>query len=64
MSGQVVVSVSIVPAVEVVSTARTDVDVVVTEHGVADLRGLDEPARRRRLVAVAAPEHRDALGAS
>ncbi len=55
---------TIVPTVEVVSTPRTNVDVVVTEHGVADLRGLDEAARRRRLVAVAAPEHRDALDAS
>ena len=55
---------TIVPMVEVVSTPRTDVDVVVTEHGVADLRGLDEAARRRCLIAVAAPEHRDALDAS
>jgi acyl-CoA hydrolase len=55
---------TIVRSVEVVSTPRTDVDVVVTEHGVADLRGLDEDARRRRLAALAAPEHRDALGAS
>jgi acyl-CoA hydrolase len=55
---------TIVPAVEVVSTPRTDVDVVVTEHGVADLRGLDEDGRRRRLLEVAAPEHRDALASS
>jgi len=55
---------TIVPHVEVVSTPRTDVDVVVTEHGVADLRGLDEVARRQCLAAVAAPEHRDALDAS
>jgi acyl-CoA hydrolase len=55
---------SIVPAVEVVSTPRTDVDVVVTEHGAADLRGLDDAGRRRRLIEVAAPEHRDALAAS
>jgi acetyl-CoA hydrolase len=55
---------AIVPTVEVVSTPRTDVDVVVTEHGVADLRGLDEDGRRRRLIEVAAPEHRDALASS
>lgn len=55
---------TIVPRVEVVSTPRTDVDVVVTEHGVADLRGVDEVTRRRRLVDVAAPEHRGALEAS
>jgi acyl-CoA hydrolase len=55
---------TIVPTLEVVSTPRTDVDVVVTEHGVADLRGLDEAARRQCLAAVAAPEHRDTLAAS
>ncbi len=55
---------TIVPSLEVVSTPRTDVEVVVTEHGVADLRGLDDAGRRRRLIEVAAPEHRDALAAS
>jgi len=34
------------------STARCDVDVVVTEHGIADLRGLDDAERRRALVAI------------
>jgi len=34
------------------STARCDVDVVVTEHGIADLRGLDDAERRRALVAL------------
>lgn len=52
---------TIVPTVEVVSTARCDVQVVVTEHGVADLRGADDTERARRLAAVAAPEHRAAL---
>lgn len=42
----------------VASLARSDVDVVVTEHGLADLRGLDSAARRRALIAIAAPEHR------
>ena len=32
-----------------VTTARADVDVVVTEHGVADLRGLDDHERERVL---------------
>jgi acyl-CoA hydrolase len=45
----------------VVSTPRSDVDVVVTEHGIADLRRLDDDARAARLISVAAPEHRDAL---
>jgi acyl-CoA hydrolase len=52
---------TIVPEVEVVSTPRCDVDVVVTEHGVADLRGLDDAARAVRIAAIAAPEHRDQL---
>jgi acyl-CoA hydrolase len=55
---------TIVPTVEVVSTPATDVHVVVTEHGVADLRGLDLDARRRTLLSVADPAHRDALGAA
>lgn len=52
---------TIVPKAEVVSTARSDVNMVVTEHGVADLRGLDDHERRRAIAAVAAPEHRDGL---
>ena len=52
---------TIVPQVETVSTPRCDVDVVVTEHGVADLRGLDDTERAHRIVAVAAPEHRAEL---
>ena len=53
---------SIVPALGgPVSTARADVDVVVTEHGVAWLRGVPVSRIAPRLVAVAAPEHRDDL---
>jgi len=44
-----------------VSTARSDVGLVVTEHGVADLRGLALTARREAMIAIAAPEHRSAL---
>jgi acyl-CoA hydrolase len=44
-----------------VTTARTDVDYIVTEHGVASLRGTTLAERARRIAAVAAPEHRDAL---
>ncbi|MEJ2865595.1 acetyl-CoA hydrolase/transferase family protein [Actinomycetospora flava] len=44
-----------------VTTARGDVDAVVTEHGVAHLRGCPESERARRLRAIAAPEHRDDL---
>lgn len=44
-----------------VTLGRTDTDVVVTEHGAADLRHLDHHARAAALVAIAAPAHRDAL---
>lgn len=45
----------------VVTTARADVDVVVTEHGAAHLRGCSIGERARRLVTVAAPNFRDEL---
>jgi acyl-CoA hydrolase len=51
----------IVPQVQRVTAARSDVDVVVTEHGVAELRGVSEGERVKRLIDIAAPEHRDAL---
>ncbi|MCP3464187.1 MULTISPECIES: acetyl-CoA hydrolase/transferase family protein [unclassified Bradyrhizobium] len=53
----------IVPDVETVTTPRADVDAIVTEWGVAELRGCDLAERARRLIAIAAPEHRDALSA-
>ena len=52
---------TIVPTVDVVSTARADVQVVVTEHGIADLRGLVDRDRAQRLIAIAAPQHRHYL---
>jgi acyl-CoA hydrolase len=52
---------TIVRKVDTVSTPRCDVSIVVTEHGIADLRGVGDPERSRRIAAVAAPEHRDAL---
>ena len=55
---------TIVPRVETVSTPRCDVDVIVTEHGVADLRGLDDAERAHRILGVAAPEHQHALEAA
>lgn len=45
----------------VVTTARSDVDAVVTEYGVAHLRGCSLGERARRLIEVAAPEFRDEL---
>ena len=49
---------TIVPNPEVVSTPRTDVDVVVTEHGIADLRHCDGRERARRLIAIVDPAAR------
>lgn len=53
----------IVPSVETVTTPRADVDAIVTEWGVAELRRCGLSERSRRLIAIAAPEHRDALSA-
>jgi acyl-CoA hydrolase len=44
-----------------VTTARSDVDVVVTEQGIARLRGRTLEERAAALIAIAAPEHRDEL---
>ncbi|GAA3384919.1 acetyl-CoA hydrolase/transferase family protein [Cryptosporangium minutisporangium] len=44
-----------------VTTARSDVDVVVTEFGAAQLRGRTLAERARRLVAIAHPDFREDL---
>lgn len=44
-----------------VTTARSDVDLIATEYGVARLKGLGLRERVRAMVAIAAPEHRDSL---
>lgn len=44
-----------------VSLGRMDTDIVVTEYGAADLRGLDHHQRSRKLIAIAPPAHREAL---
>lgn len=44
-----------------VSLGRFDLDVVVTEHGAADLRGKDYHERAAALIAIAAPNHRETL---
>lgn len=46
-----------------VSAQRGDIDTVVTEHGIADLRGRDLDARAAALIAIAAPQFRDELAA-
>lgn len=45
----------------VVTTPRSDADVVVTEHGVADIRGLPLRQRARRLIEIADPRFREEL---
>lgn len=57
----------IVPALgeqALVTLPRQLADAVVTEHGVAELRGLPIGARAAALIAIAAPEHRDAIAAA
>jgi len=44
-----------------VTTSRSDVQVVVTEHGIADLRGLTLRARTEAMLAIADPRHRPQL---
>ncbi|MBY0338849.1 MAG: 4-hydroxybutyrate CoA-transferase [Acetobacteraceae bacterium] len=44
-----------------VTTPRADVDIIVTERGAADLRGCGLGERMRRIIAIAAPEAREAL---
>jgi acyl-CoA hydrolase len=47
-----------------VSLSRFDVDVIVTEHGAADLRGLGYDDRANALIAIAEPANRDKLAAA
>jgi len=48
-------------AAGVVTTGRSDVDAIVTEYGVAHLRGRPLRERTRALIAVAHPDHRESL---
>ncbi|MDI3327358.1 MAG: acetyl-CoA hydrolase/transferase C-terminal domain-containing protein [Alicyclobacillaceae bacterium] len=48
----------------VTTTPRSDVDLVVTEYGIADLRGQSLDERARRLIAIAHPDFRKQLIAS
>jgi 4-hydroxybutyrate CoA-transferase len=51
----------IVGKVELVTAARTDVDIVVTEFGVAQLRGQSAKRRAEMLIELAAPRFRESL---
>jgi acyl-CoA hydrolase len=46
---------------EAVTTPKNTVDKIVTEHGVAELRGRSISERTRALIAIADPRHRDEL---
>lgn len=47
-----------------VTSAQSDLDVIVTEHGIADLRATDFAERATRIANIADPRLRDALRAS
>lgn len=47
-----------------VTTPRSDTDLVITEHGVAELQGCSLAERARRLITIAAPAFRDELEAA
>lgn len=47
----------------IVTTPRGDADLFVTEYGVADLRAATIDERIERMIAIAHPDHRDALSA-
>ena len=44
-----------------VTTSKNDVDYIVTEFGVAHLRGQSLASRTRQLIAIAHPDFRDQL---
>ncbi len=53
---------NIMPMVSHQDICEHDVDVVITEHGVADVRGLDDVARAQKIIGVcASDEYREAL---
>ncbi|MGE4220351.1 MAG: acetyl-CoA hydrolase/transferase family protein [Alphaproteobacteria bacterium] len=45
----------------IATSPRTDTDIVITEHGVAELAGQPVDVRARRMIAVADPRHRETL---
>jgi len=47
-----------------VSLGRMDTDIVVTEFGAADLRGLSHHERAKALIAIAPADHREVLGSA
>ncbi len=60
-SGSISRIVDTLPGGSVVTTPRTDIDKVVTEFGVAELRGRSMRERAQALIAIAHPDFRDDL---
>ena len=54
----------IVPRVEMVTALRTDLDIVVTEYGIARLKNTTVDERIKKLTEIAHPKFRDQLGDS
>jgi acetyl-CoA hydrolase len=54
----------VVGRVERVSALGSDVDIIATEYGTAEIRGQSGPERARRIIGVAPPEQREALRAA
>jgi acyl-CoA hydrolase len=51
----------VVPRVETVTALATDVDIITTEYGIAELRGASAGERAERMITIAAPQHREQL---
>ncbi|MFO1014258.1 MAG: acetyl-CoA hydrolase/transferase C-terminal domain-containing protein [Caulobacteraceae bacterium] len=53
----------IVPAIAsgIVTTGRAEADLIITEHGAAELRGVGLAERTRRMIAIAHPDDREGL---
>lgn len=52
---------SVLPLGSVVSTSKNDVDCIVTEYGIAELRGKTLSQRVKSLISIAHPNFRDPL---
>ena len=52
------------PSGTCVTTPRHQVDVIITEHGAAELAGLTNQQRRETLIGIAHPKFRDELAKS
>jgi len=51
----------IVPRVDFVTALRTDVDTIVTEYGVAEIKNCSLKERAEKLIGISDPLHREEL---